>query len=418
MHAAAARRTITFEHAVTLSGSGDLTPVLNQYDPIEVQAIKFEVGHHATYIVTLDVLSFGQELRNYVEELLPSVSADAIICCASHTHSAPAVDPALPKLGPVTPHALDQVKQALSDVIEDVESAVISKVDLFLGQDNAPGVIYRRKSGWHIIGKFPFLQKSVRMRPNPDHKVNTDLHALVIYNAITHKPVAVLWTCACHPTGFFRKDEISADFPGQVRDAVRDHLKAPALPVLFLQGFCGDLRPDFRDLRKTWKARLKRAIMGETFQRPGEKRWHNWCDALSTSTLAAITSAIQCASTPSLLVQSTTVPLNDLHCDLRPCPDWDQHGSLRIARIKLAGVLNLVTFNCEPSQEYVDLIPQTDEPVWAVGYTDHIFGYLPTDIQRSSGGYETDGFRQNFSLRGTYVASPQDVIKLALRDLF
>ena len=78
------------------------------------------------------------------------------------------------------------------------------------------------------------------MLPNPDGPRDDEAMAVAVRDA-SGAPIASLFQYACHPTclgGY----ELSADWPGA---ATRSVEAATGAPCLFVQGCCGDVRPNF-----------------------------------------------------------------------------------------------------------------------------------------------------------------------------
>ena len=64
----------------------------------------------------------------------------------------------------------------------------------------------------------------------------------------------MLWNFACHPVMYHSPMNVSAHFPGDVRKELREILSD--IPVVFLQGFSGDIRPNNVAGGNTFKGKL------------------------------------------------------------------------------------------------------------------------------------------------------------------
>jgi hypothetical protein len=53
---------------------------------------------------------------------------------------------------------------------------------------------------------------------------------------------------------------------------------------------------------------------------------------------------------------------------------------------------------------------------WPVGCLDDVYGYLPTDEQVRRGGYEVDGFRAAFGLKGRFDGRNASALDTLLRE--
>ena len=99
---------------------------------------------------------------------------------------------------------------------------------------------------------------------------------MLTFSDPTDRPIAVLWSYACHPVGFPARTRVSADFPGVVRRALRDAHGAE-LPVLFLQGFAGDVRPRETGATTRFTRRLAELVIGLP-KNPADKAAHAWVE--------------------------------------------------------------------------------------------------------------------------------------------
>ena len=185
------------------------------------------------------------------------VDEASLLVAATHTHTAPALDPGKPRLGPCDPGYAALVAQRATELLGRLASIdpVPCHVDYRTGA--ADHAINRRRPGWHVsLRHLPY--RGVRRAPNPTGPRDETLH-LLTFSDPTDRPLAVLWSYACHPVGFPARTRVSADFPGVVRRALRDAHGAE-LPVLFLQGFAGDVRPREIGATTRFARRLARLV--------------------------------------------------------------------------------------------------------------------------------------------------------------
>ena len=90
---------------------------------------------------------------------------------------------------------------------------------------------------------------------------------------------------------------------------------------------------------------------------------------------------------------------------------------LNLYHMSLTDNIDLVAMSCEPVFGYDIHIQKDGKLSIAVGYADHIYGYLPTDKQLSEGGYEASGFRTNFSLPGSYKENVEKILVSKIKQL-
>ena len=125
------------------------------------------------------------------------------------------------------------------------------------------------------------------MAPNPDGPVDRTVTALVLQGERT----AVVWHYTCHPTGFPRDLEISADYPGMVRNALRRRFGEDTA-VIFLPGFTGDIRPLSAASPDRVVSLLRRMAQGPRFHDMQMDGWLGWSSTISDAVMRAINTAV------------------------------------------------------------------------------------------------------------------------------
>lgn len=391
--AAAATIDATPPFPAVLSGNGlPDEPIGRAADPIEWQALRLHRDGQEWVLITGDFLSIGRDMRAVAQAALPGLAAERLVIAASHTHSAPAIDPQLPVLGKVTERFREWCASQLRQLLSDLMQAPLQPAVLRHGTGAFGGNVYRRRMAWR-----PGLPLRA-MAMLPDERVPVP-SAISLYRVerADGAPLALVWNWACHPTCFPDKRAISADYPGVVRAALRAKHGA-ALPVLFLQGFAGDVRPRLYDRRAGWKSRIKRALNGDCFGPVALPAWQAWADDLAQQVAAADQAAAESAALaqPVLTADRIDIPLDALQD--QPVPDRP----LTVQRLRLTDDHAMVFLSCEPVCGLLPLFRGRHGQTLCAGYLDHIYGYLPSDAQVAEGGYEPHTFRANFSLPGRY----------------
>jgi len=197
--------------------------------------------------------------------------------------------------------------------------------------------------------------------------------------------VAELWSTALHPTAFPFRDRMSADFPGYVRRAIRARDGAD-LPVLFLQGFSGDIRPQ----TPTNRLGLRRLLQGRRFAGFSPDKYDEWVGQLVTDVLDADWKALSGEG-----VASVRLPVDRdsfVIGGAPPAEGWLH--AIRLGDLAILGIPSEVV--TEYSSSLVPIPPITD--IWGVGCIDHVWGYAPTEAMLAEGGYEACGFCSPFGV--------------------
>lgn len=199
----------------------------------------------------------------------------------------------------------------------------------------------------------------------------------------------VMWHWSCHPTASPDPRRISADYVGVVRQAIR--AQVGVVPVLFFQGFAGDIRPP---AVRTWRTDpLRRALLGPGFRRFTDEEYAAWSGEIAERIVDA---------RPYLSAASTSGYEGPISTRKIFSPDDFVRGS-QVKEVVmheiLLGPLRLFGVSAEPS--FGHLPRSVDHATdWYCGYLEDVYGYLPTEKQYREGGYEVDGFCSAFGCEG------------------
>ena len=407
MKAGAAIADITPSRPLPLAGyTGRSAPAPRVVRPLEANVLTLEDEGQNLCLVALDGLFASRELENLIREKLERRTA--LVLVASHTHCAPSLDKRKPLLGVADDDHLRQVAEAVAKAVANARPRQ-NEVSMRYGVGKAEGSIDRRRR-WITLSKgFPILGLRWVMAPNlnaPRH----DVVQVLLIGDESSRPRAVIWSWPCHAVSAPDKGAVDPDFPGAVRQALRDHFSHPDLPVLYLPGFCGDLRPDVRGRRFSLGNMVRHAFLPITPFGPNTQLSF---DALSESVGRELISAAESSrpiSTDGLAVTSTQL---DLSSSLRP----PQPVVMDVHRID-AGDAKFMLAGAEVCSPYYDKLNfDPSRPMFLSGYVGPVFGYLPTERQRCQGGYEAAGFFPAFGLKGRFKSGIEAAFLAAVRRL-
>lgn len=218
--------------------------------------------------------------------------------------------------------------------------------------------------------------------------------------------MAVLWSWPCHAVNAPVSDDIHADFPGRVRDRIREYYGLPDLPVLYFPGFAGDLRADHTSMPTTITAHIDRPL-ARRFSPMNSAEFDTFCDPLCRAMQARLDGLDRWSPIGSSFnVASAEVPLAQI-IDGAVNPNTSL-----VARVLNVGDTACVLLNAEVCSPYYDLLaPLLPPGAFVSGYLDEAFGYLPVDHQIKLGGYEVAGFFEAFGLSGRYKDYVQHVVQ-------
>ncbi|MES2441450.1 MAG: hypothetical protein V4574_01355 [Pseudomonadota bacterium] len=385
---------LTPRSMVPLAGFGNRRGAAESVaDPLEANAVALrdESGRTAV-IVTFDALFVGPvvdaALRTVLVQL--GIRDEDILLLASHTHYAPSLDPGKPRLGAADGAYIAWVIEQTTAMLRRLLAKPFVPLTLSHSEAKWDGAIHRRKR-WPLPyfngGKFGRHEPA--MAPEPagprDERVRTwQLHS-------DGKPFAILWSCACHPTGFPHQNRVSAEYPGHVRAAIRAELGD--LPVLFLQGFAGDIRQRSPETRPAFRRIARTLRYGPSFCAFDEAGWTRWTGTLSGTVRSTLKRAAPATLSGPIRSALTATPVSALLDAGNPGKQ------VEFRRLAIGDGLDFWAVSAEPSVALRNHLPAG---TIALGYLGDVFGYWPTAAQAAEGGYEGRGFIDAFGLEGRF----------------
>jgi hypothetical protein len=405
---------ITPRTPVPLSGYSGRAELSAGVDlPLEINALRMSEAGREVFLLSVDALFAGTFSKD-VGRRLGDRKGASVLTLASHTHFAPSLDAGKTELGRFDAahyeNALDAAVALCLKLRENPASAALARGE---SSEAASLAINRRDRRWTLTKSPPFIHKSTVMAPNtsnPGHFPVTVYIVRAADGAGAGVPCAVLWHWTCHPV-VSAPNRISSAFPGYVRKMLRQTIGAQ-VPVLFLQGFCGDVRPNLGIGTPSPKQRVM-AFPGPVFQTSSREEQKEWLDALA----GAVRNAFKSSSPPArrdgpLRFASASLPLS------RFVEGAPKAQSVKFGILDVGGAMRLALVSAEAlfchGQTVAGIFGSDTLPV---GYWDDCFGYLPSDRQVTEGGYEVDGFMPHFSLSGKFRAGVDALIGDALRGL-
>ena len=390
---------ITPHTPISLGANGSINKKFKAIDSaIEINAILFKKQDTFSLIISIDTLFVTDELQSIVFDYIKtkiSISRHQIYVCASHTHHAPFVDDSKPKLGQVDSHFYQEMIQKLQQLLDDLSTEQIS-ANLEYSQIESKNIsISRRKRGWHFRKKI-FLIKSMATLPNHDHKIDQTIHLFKWVCNQTNQVLAVIWSFACHPVTYHSKLSVSSHFPGEIRNHIRNKINRD-IPIIFLQGFSGDIRPKYTPKPTHLKPKLLKILNSENPFFPfNQKSYLSWISQLTQQMnslwqlpFQAINPKVICHDQEAVSLTKIMKTRSKQHIQIRALTLYP------IVFIFVSAEM-VSSYSLELQKKYPDytIIP--------VGCTGSVFGYWPNDTMILEKGYEVTGFQKHFSLNGAF----------------
>ena len=391
MKAGAAKVDITPPLGLKMYGYGSRTEGASGIlDPLYARVLVLEAGDQRLAMVVCDLgrpfaPAWIERLRQDAKE---KYGISYVVQAAIHTHAGPEITDEYPPLqGPdwETP-VLEKIERALGE-------AEHGAVEARLGTGYGAAYIGHNRLREQATGRFGWFMVNPTMVPTAP--VDPTVSILRIDNA-SGKPIAILVNYACHPVIFGPDNrQYSADWPG-VMDATVERAFASegsgAVPVcFFLQGGDGDINPFFA------VTPLKQNAIGR----------RDWTGNRLGVEATRVAKEIVTKPEPDASLQFTEDRL-DMHLRWNPdkfraeiltswgaeaAENFDRHRKEPL-RLPVATLLinKRIAFVTLPGEPFVDFqydwrnrCPVPD--AFFMGYSNGDFGYFPTVLAASRGGY-------------------------------
>jgi len=373
-------------------------------------------------IVTTDLLGITPELRSrvgtYVQQL--GIAPESLLINASHTHCGPElrVD-RIERFGIDSQYAArtkQYVDQTATKIGELIESTLTRLEPAELKYSFA-------RAGFAMNRRLPTDNGFINS-PNPAGPVDHTVPVLRIV-AENDEVLGILFTYACHATTLSFQ-QLCGDYPGFAQQYVED--AHPGAVALFLNGCSADQNPYPRgnlELAKQHGRALANAV--ETALQT--KLTHDISGPLS---VALDTATLQFQGPPSRNELEKVAGSSDRYDRLHATALLDEYetsGRIQttydcfpIQVVQFGDDLTLVAICGEVVVDYAlrlkkELSRGDDHIVWVAGYSNHVFGYLPSRRILDEGGYEGGGAMRFTTFPGPFDDSVEQRIIDKVKEL-
>jgi len=367
----------------------------------------------------LDLIAIPRELRDWMEAETGrryKLPPESLLMNASHTHSGPELRASkleLYDLGAARTQQAQrynlELRQKLSDLVGRALSGMV-QARLAYSKDTAGFAINRRlktKTGYSN-------------NPNPDGPVDHDVPVLQVLS-VDGKLRAVLFGYACHNTTL-NGYQYCGDYAGFAQENVE--MTHPGATALFATGCAADQNPNPR--RTVELARQHGKSLADAVERALTKE----ARSVRGSLHAAIKDvALEFAPPPSKaelekLAESSKNKTEQRHAALL-LNQLKETGAIKTTypcKVQVIRFGNDLTFAAIAGEVVVDYSLRlkrelTGTPLWVMGYSNDVFGYLPSLRVLQEGGYEGGDAMNGTSFPGPFASSVEKLVVDAVREL-
>lgn len=373
-------------------------------------------------IVTLDLIGVPRALRDRLVADVKQrhgLSPESLLINASHTHCGPELRlQRVPLEGP--PAEVEERLQLSLEYTEQLFGKLSALVGEALSQRAPARLSYQHARCGFAMNRRRPVEQGWQNAPYADGPVNHTVPVLRV-TAPDGKLRALLFGYACHNTtmGF---DFFCGDYAGYAQQYLEE--THPDAVALFLTGCGGDQNPYPRskiELAQQHGRTLANAVLAalDTVPRPlrGPLRLR----------FGEVT--LEFAPPPTreqLLLQASGTQEPQRGHAIRLLKQLEESGRIRdtyeypVHLIDVGSDLTLVALAGEVVVDYSLRIPRElggERPVWVAGYSNDVFGYVPSLRVLTEGGYEGGEAMRWGSLPGPFAPSIEERIIGQVRKL-
>lgn len=373
-------------------------------------------------IVTVDLIGITPELRTGVEERVRKhgLPPESLLMNASHTHCGPELrGDRMVRFGIDSKYAAISGKyvRELAAKISDLVGETIERME------NSRLVYSRARAGFAMNRRLPTPSGYINS-PNPDGPIDHEVPVLRV-SSEDGALRAILFSYACHATTLSFQ-QLCGDYPGFAQQYIEQ--AHPGTVALFLNGCSADQNPYPRRTLELAKQHGRALANGvET--------------ALQTKNVREITPPLSVALGNATLEFAGPPTRQQVEAEVKSSNKYARfHGQALLDELERTGKIETEysTFPIQAAQfgetltlaaicgEVVvdyslrlkrELSSDGDRIVWVAGYSNYVFGYLPSARVVREGGYEGGGAMRYTTFPGPFAESVEERVIAKVRQL-
>ena len=387
--AGVAQVKITPSKPIPLAGYANRTaPFTGVEADIFAKALALDDGAgHRAVLLTADVLGWTARFTERVCARIVKangIAREAILVSSSHTHTAPVVAPEM-NWPPGGDSAAD-----IDAYLAETETALVRIAGEALGAMKPATLGWSWGMAHFAVNRREPTPRGIVLGANPRGLADRTVPVLRVDAG--GKPLAIVFGLAAHAVASAASDRVSGDYPGFAQAEVQQQF--PGAQAMFVAGAAGDCnaypRTGIADARAHGHAlavEVGRVAGGKLkpIEGPLVTLLEHAALPLRPTTRADLGKFAKSGWEKFFVDGATAV--------------FDKGGSLPstyrapFALWRFGDGLTLVGLSGEPVVDYVTMAVNRLGPLdlWVAGYTNDVFGYLPSARVLGEGGYETRG---------------------------
>ncbi len=344
-------------------------------------------------MVTLDLIGVPGGFREDVVAACREkfgLPPESILLNASHTHCGPEL-----RVFKIRHYGIDASREAQAiEYTRGLQQKVVGLIGRTLAKLEPARLEYSHaRAGFAMNRRLP-TERGVINSPHPDGPVDQDVPVLKVLG-LKGELRAVLFGYACHNTTL-SFNQFCGDYAGYAQEYLEQ--AHPGTTCLFLMGCGGDQNPYPRrtlDLAKQHGRALANAV--ETALEARQPRPIHGPLKLAVED---VTLEFQTPSAKDIEEQAGSNNQYQRRHGERLLAEQKENGRIQtkfdfpVQAVQFGDDLTLIALPGEAVVDYSLRLKRElagDSPVWVAGYSNHVFGYLPSLRVLKEGGYEGGG---------------------------
>lgn len=382
--------------------------------------LKDDLGNQMV-MVTTDLIGIPRILRENLELKLADklkLQPEQLLLNASHTHCGPELRPEKSTIYELNAQLVEQC-QAYMQVLEQKIVQVVSEAH----SNSSPSELYysHAKAGFAMNRRLP-INGGIQNNPYPEGPVQHAVPVLVVRNAESQQLTALLFGYACHNTTLGIQ-KFNGDYAGFAQHYLEE--AHPETVALFMMGCGADQNPYPRrrvELAEQHGRSLALAVERALLYKSPEK--------VEPKLVTAI-DHVPLDFAESLSRSDWEKKLNDSNRYVRRharlmLGQIEKSGGLpkqypyQVQVIRIGADLTMVALAGEVVVDYDHLLRDAlpSRHVWVAGYSNDVFGYVPSLRVLKEGGYEGGGAMIYSALPGAFAENVEEKIVTKVEELF
>ena len=372
---------------------------------------------HQGLILSADVIGFHKQVWEAVVERVgqkTGLKPEQILLAPSHTHTGPVIS-----LGGESGYTMPEEQQKIVHQYTEKLVGQLAEIAAAALADRKPA---RLAWGWGVahfpMNRREFTAKGVILGVNPSGYVDRRVPVLRVDDP-EGRLRAVLFGCACHCTTLTGQHYVlSGDYAGFAQEHIEK--KFPGVQAMFIAGCGGDANPyprgEIDHVQKHGQelgTEVCRVLQGKL--QPVRGPLHTLLESAEAplQPVPPKEELEKLAKGPYHVAYNAKRMLAALEAGKKMPPSFP----VPIALWQFGQDLTLVGISGEVLGGYVLRVEKAIGPLnlWVAGYTNQVFGYLPTATAISEGGYETRGLYGE--VVGFFAPQAEDAVVAKIRQL-